>query len=157
MNIVVTVDAECYSGDYSREVYARGLGLPFILDCLQQHRVHATFFVEVLGATRWGIAETHRMCRVISGAGQEIQLHLHPSVATLDGFVDRDDVLWNQDVATQERLIRAGLDVLMQCGVKASAFRAGDLAASEDTLAAMKQVGLSISSNRDMDIRQWGF
>jgi hypothetical protein len=153
MNIVFTIDVECYSGDYEREVYSRGLGLPFVLGCLKAQGLSATFFVEALGSTRWGISETRRICRNITDAGQEIQLHLHPSVAQLDGFVDKDDVLWNQDAATQERLLRIGLEVLAQCGVKASAFRAGDFAANKDTLMAMQRAGMLISSNRDLDTK----
>jgi peptidoglycan/xylan/chitin deacetylase (PgdA/CDA1 family) len=129
------------------------MALPFILACLKVHGVSATFFVEALGATQWGITETQRICREIRDAGQEIQLHLHPSVAKLHGFVDKDDVLWNQDAVTQERLLRVGLDVLAQCGVKATAFRAGDFAANLDTLKAMQQMGLHVSSNRDLDAK----
>jgi len=153
VNVVLTVDVECYSGDYEREVIARGLGLPFILSCLENHHMAATFFVEGLGATRWGIAETQRICNDLREAGQEIQLHLHPSVASLDGFVDMDDVLWNQDATTQERLIRAGMDVLQQCGVKVSAFRAGDCAANYDTLRALKRAGVLLGSNRNLDTK----
>jgi peptidoglycan/xylan/chitin deacetylase (PgdA/CDA1 family) len=153
MNIVFTIDVECYSGDYEREVFSRGLGLPFILACLKAHGASATFFVEALGATRWGISESQRICHAIAEAGQEIQLHLHPSVAKLDGFVDKDDVFWNQEAVTQERLLRVGMDVLAQCGVRATAFRAGDFAANLDTLKAMKHAGILVSSNRDLDTK----
>jgi hypothetical protein len=153
MNVVITIDVECYSGDYEREVLATGMGLPFILKTLNLHYVPATFFVEALGATRWGIAETQRICQDIACEGQEIQLHLHPSVANLNGFVDKDDVFWNQDAVTQERLLRSGMDVLAQCGVKATSFRAGDFAVNLDTLKAMQHTGILISSNRDMDTK----
>jgi len=153
MNISITIDVESYSGEYGADVYARGLGLPFIVSRLQHYGVDAIFFVEVLGATRWGIEGTQRICSDIHHAGQEVQLHLHPSVANLDGFVDKDDVLWNQGVGVQERLLRVGLDVLAACGVKPKAFRAGDFAANEDTLLAMRRVGLAISSNRDLDTK----
>ena len=153
VSIVLSVDIECYSGDYEREVFSQGLGLPYILACLKAYGVSATFFVETLGATRWGISDSQRICHDIAEVGQEIQLHLHPSVAKLDGFVDKDDVLWNQEAVTQERLLRVGLDVLTQCGVKATAFRAGDFAANGATLMAMKRAGLLISSNRDLDTK----
>jgi peptidoglycan/xylan/chitin deacetylase (PgdA/CDA1 family) len=153
MNVLITIDAECYSGDYEWEVFAQEMGLPYVLSCLNMHGVAATFFVEALGATQWGSAGTQRICREIMNDGHEVQLHLHPSVAKLDGFIDRDDVLWNQNAVTQERLMRVGLDVLAKCGVKATAFRAGDFAANEDTLAAMRRVGILISSNRDLDTK----
>jgi len=81
MNIFLTIDVECYSGDYEAEVYGGGLGLPFILDVCRQHGMRATFFVEALGATRWGDAGVRRICQDLKAHQQDIQLHIHPSVA----------------------------------------------------------------------------
>ncbi len=153
MRLFITVDVECYTGNYDREVYGGGWGLPFILGQCRTWGAKATFFVEALGATRWGPAGVERICRDVRAAGQEVQLHLHPVVAKIDGFADRDDVMCKHDGATQERLIRVGTEVLRQVGVSVSAFRAGDLAANEDTLAAMKRVGIRVGSNRDLDTK----
>ena len=80
MNVCLTIDVECYRGDYEREVYGGGLGLAYVLEQCRHHRVTATFFVEALGATRWGLDETSRICDMIREAGQEVQLHLHPVI-----------------------------------------------------------------------------
>ena len=152
MNVFLTVDVECYTGDYEREVLGAGRGLDYVLARCREHGCRATFFVEALGATRWGPEPLRRICRAILDAGQEIQLHIHPVVARLDGFEDRGDVLWQHDRSTQERLMAEGIRILRECGVpEARAFRAGDFAANKDTLEAMENLGLAIGSNRDLD------
>ena len=151
MKVFITVDVECYTGDFEREVWANGLGLDYIVDQCARHGAPATYFVEALCATRWGSEPLERICRRIMEGGQRVELHLHPSVAVLDGFQDQHDVFLNQDRATQLRLLTEGIRCLKQAGVPSvSAFRAGDLAANADTLTAMKEAGLPISSNRDL-------
>jgi hypothetical protein len=151
MQVFLTVDVECYTGDFEREVWAHGLGLEYLLEKCSEHEAPATYFVEALCATRWGLAPLARICQRIQAAGQRVELHLHPSVARLEGFQDKQDVLSNQDRATQLRLLHEGVRALNQAGVAdVTAFRAGDLAANGDTLAAMKEAGLQISANRNM-------
>ena len=152
MNVYLTVDVESYTGDFEREVFADGRGLEFIVEACRRHDAKATFFVEALGATQWGKEPLRQICDMLKAAGQDTQLHLHPSVARIDQFEDHDDVLSLRDRATQEMLLRVGLESLRECaGNPVTAFRAGDLAANLDTLAAMQAVGLSISANRDLD------
>ena len=154
MHVFLTVDVESYTGDYEREVYAAGLGLDFVLSACNDAGVRATFFVEALGATQWGTAPVKALCSRILEAGQDVQLHVHPSVVRLEGFVDRQDVLWHQDADTQRRLLARGLSILQECGAhNVVAFRAGDLAANADTLAAIEAAGLRLSSNRDLDLK----
>ena len=152
MHVILTIDVESYSGDYERDVYAQGLGLPFILDVCRQGGCRATHYVEALGATRWGIEPLRRICADIQGVGHEVQLHLHPVVARIEGFEDHEDVLHHRDLETQKMLLQEGVRRLNQAGVEhVTSFRAGDFAASEETLSAMEAIGLWISSNRDLD------
>jgi hypothetical protein len=107
-----------------------------------------------MGATRWGDAQMRMICDLIQGAGHDVELHLHPVVARIDGFKDEWDILWRHDLATQTRLIGLGVEILQRCGVqRVTAFRAGALAANEDTLQAMETNGLLIGSNRDRDLK----
>lgn len=101
MKVYLTIDVECYSGDYDAEVYGEGLGLPFILESCNRHGLPATFFVESLGATRWGGAGVRRICHDLNGNQQDIQLHLHPSVARIDGIKDCRDVIRDLEVGMQ--------------------------------------------------------
>lgn len=152
MNVYLTIDVETYTGDYDRDVYGHGLGLPFIMDECRRHRIPATFFVETLGITRWGDAGVKRVCGDLLAEGHDVQLHVHPVVARLPGFTDRDDILLRHDRPTQERVIGVARDLLAQCtGRPVTAFRAGDFAANRDTLEAMAALGLWIGSNRNLD------
>jgi peptidoglycan/xylan/chitin deacetylase (PgdA/CDA1 family) len=152
VNVILTIDVECYSGDYEREVFAGGLGLEYLLSMLSRYDAVATFFVEALGATQWGKRPLETICRRLREAGQDIQLHLHPVVARIPGFEDTYDVLWDHDCETQAMLMKRGMELLHACGAQqARAFRAGDFAANETTLDAMRRAGLRIGSNRDLD------
>lgn len=152
MHVILTIDVESYTGDYEQEVFARGLGLEFIVRSLEEFGLTATFFVEALGATRWGRNPLNRICRLLDAAGQDIQLHLHPVVARLPGFEDRADILWKHDLATQTRLLSVGRTELEAAARRTvTAFRAGDLAADAVTLEAMRGVGMHLGANRDRD------
>lgn len=152
MDVVLTIDVESYSGNYEREVHASGLGLNYIIDTCRRHGAVGTFFVEGLGATRWGQDALRHIVSLLQRAGQDVQLHVHPVVARLDGYEDHEDVLCHRDLATQTLLIGRALEELRACGAKSvTAFRAGDLAANPDTLRSMQHHGLHISANRDLD------
>ncbi len=152
MDVVLTIDVESYTGDYEKEVFAAGLGLDFIVQACRRHKTVGTFFVETLGATRWGRGPVTGIVAALNAAGQDVQLHLHPVVARIEGFEDHEDVLCHRDLATQRMLIARGLEELRACGAtNVVAFRAGDLGANEDTLRAMRDAGLMVSANRDLD------
>ena len=154
MNVFLTIDVETYTGDYTSDVDGHGKGLPYILERLNKFKIGATFFVEALAATRWGIEPIRDICALIMDFGQDIQLHIHPKVAKIDKIRIIDDRLWKYNKDTQKRLIEVGLGILDKCGVEnVIAFRAGDLAANIDTLAVMEEVGLYLSSNRDLDMK----
>ena len=152
MNVFLTVDIETYTGDYDRDVFGYGKGLDFILETLNYFGIKATFFVEALGATRWGIEPLKKVCSTIKKTEHDIQLHVHPKVAKISGINIKNDKLRTYDKEIQKELIKIGLAKLVQCGAKnIVAFRAGDLAADKNTLTAMEEAGLFISSNRDLD------
>ena len=154
MNVFLTIDVETYTGNYELDINGYGKGLPFILELLNRFEVKGTFFIEALGATRWGTSALKNICLVINGFGHSIQLHTHPKVAEVEGINTRDDQMWKYDVIAQKKLLEEGIRILNTCGCKKTiAFRAGDLAADKNTLEAMEKVGLPISSNRDLDLK----
>lgn len=155
MNVFFTVDIDVYyTGDYNLEARGHGLGVDYIIDVCNRHGIRATFFMDAMGATRWGEEQVKMICDLVQESGHEIQLHLHPNVAQIDGFSDEFDTLWRHDLETQVRLLGLGVEILQRCGVaKVAAFRAGALAANKDTLTAMEQHGLTLGSNRDLDLK----
>lgn len=154
MNVFITVDVETYTGDYQKDVFGYGKGLPYLLELLKKFDIGATFFVEALAATRWGIEPIGDICTLIKDFDQDIQLHIHPKVAKISAINTIDDRLCKYDKNAQKKFIEAGLGIFHECGVKdVIAFRAGDLAANVDTLAVMEEVGLFLSSNRDLDMK----
>ncbi len=139
MFVLLTVDVESYTGNYEAEVYADGHGLPFILETCNAGACRATHYVEALGATQWGGEPLKRICDDIQGAGHDVQLHLHPVVAQIEGFDDYEDVLLHHEASTQLMLLLEGVRRLNEAGVSSvTSFRAGDFAANEDTLWAME-------------------
>ena len=152
MNLFLTIDVETYTGDYEMDIYGRGKGLTYLLNLLGRFEISATFFIEALGGTRWGITKLQKMCTLILEFGHDVQLHVHPKVALIKGVEIKNDRLSKHDKKTQKILIKTGLEILNDCGVKnVIAFRSGDLAANEDTLSVMETLGLFLSSNRDLD------
>jgi len=152
VTIFLTIDVETYTGDYELDVHGYGKGLDYILETLNYFGIKATFFVEALGATRWGIEPLRKVCSLIEDYGQNIQLHIHPAVAKISGIENNGDRLWKYDKAVQKLFIEIGLANLKSCGIEnIQSFRAGDFAADFNTLSAMEELGLYISSNRDLD------
>ena len=85
MQLFLTIDVESASGDYNRDVFADGYGLNYILTSLSRQGLKATFFVEAMDGTRSDSTRLAETCKCILTAGQEVQLHLHPEMANLEG------------------------------------------------------------------------
>ena len=46
MDVFLTIDVETYTGDYDSDVFAGGLGLPYILRVCKERSMPVTFFVD---------------------------------------------------------------------------------------------------------------
>jgi hypothetical protein len=151
MKVFFTVDVETYTGDYEADIRAGGQGLDWLLAICGEYSIAGTFFVEALGALRWGDTGLRTIIDLIRNAGQEVQLHLHPEVLYPQSpGIQMSKLALNEQVDLMEK----GVAALKRCGVgSVRAFRAGDLAANETTLSAMRQVGILIGSNRDLDTK----
>src|SRR3546814_1433602 len=85
--VLLTVDTELTWGhhvrgcswreNFARSYEAAGVGIPWQLRTLAEHRLKACFFVDPMPALVHGIEPIRRMVRPILDAGQEVQLHLH--------------------------------------------------------------------------------
>ena len=122
-----------------------GVGLAWQLDLLARHGLKACFFVDPMPALAYGLAPIRQVVEQILGAGQEVQLHLHPQWASHGRFQ-----LWEYDQAAQEGLIAGAAELLVAAGAPPPvAFRAGSYAADDATLAACARLGLRYDSSHN--------
>src|SRR5581483_911565 len=75
-------------------VGGREHGLGFLLDCLAEHGLTATFFVECLNPAYFGDAPMGRVVERLLAARQDVQMHLHPE------WLYFRDPRWRETVAT---------------------------------------------------------
>lgn len=168
----ITIDTECReqrvtadgqflpAAGYDSRVWGRfggngaGLGIPLIMDTLERHGLRGVFFVDPFGAHSFGKSGLQEVCGHILARGHDVQLHAHPRQRVADwktrGVEPLPDRMWEYTRDEQRDLLREGVELLVEAGVPRAdvvAFRAGHFAANDDTLAAMADVGLRISSN----------
>ena len=129
-----------------------GVGVPWQLERLSEHKLKACFFVDPMPALVYGIEPIKRMVEPILAAGQEVQLHLHPvwqSVA--EGVPEGAKFeLTCFDAEDQLDLIETARDLLIEAGAPPPiAFRSGGYAADVRTLAALTQAGLRFDSSHN--------
>jgi peptidoglycan/xylan/chitin deacetylase (PgdA/CDA1 family) len=124
-----------------------GVGVAYQLERLAAHGLKACFFVDPMPALAYGIEPIRRMVEPILAAGQEVQLHIHPSWADLAEPVFE---LTGLDRTTQLGLIRTARDLLMEAGAPPPvAFRSGGYAADLTTLEALAELGLRFDSSHN--------
>jgi len=172
MNVFLTFDVEIWCNDwkslderfpaaFERYVYGRSAAgdyaLPKTLEILNRHGLRGIFFVEPLFAARFGERHLETVTRLITDAGQEVQLHLHPEwtdeirPAIFPDKPFKRQHLFQYSRDEQTALLRRGLDLLASVGCgDVTAFRAGSFAANSDTLAAVAVCGLKVDSSLNM-------
>jgi len=139
---------------YDRSLEPAGVGIGYQLDQLARHDLKACFFVDPMPALAYGPEPVARMVGAILDAGQEVQLHCHPSWtgaqvgdggATWGRFALRDYTL-----AEQIDLIGSATQLLIGAGApRPVAFRAGSYAANDDTLTALAMLGFVYDSSHN--------
>jgi hypothetical protein len=130
----------------------KSFGIPLMMDIAETYSVRLTFFVEVLNKYYFGKSESKQICEYIMNRGHDVQLHLHPNYLnfTLNNPLEKSysDLIGTYSSDKQIELIKEGIEILMQTGVpRPIAFRAGCFGANEETLRALKAVGVLIDSS----------
>jgi hypothetical protein len=155
--VLLTIDTEMrwdghLSGASWRENLAlsfdpAGVGVGYQLERLAAHRLKACFFVDPMPALVYGIEPIRRMVEPILAAGQEVQLHVHPSWADPANPVFE---LTGLDRESQLALIRTARDLLIEAGAPSPvAFRSGSYAADLATLEALAALGIGFDSSHN--------
>jgi len=136
-------------GEYGHEKF----GIPLICDILGRNDLKATFFLEPFNDDLGWPSETEPVARLLVEQEQDVQLHIHPNHVHY-GLIKagkecrRTDQMADLDRSWQRTLIERGAGLLESwTGMRPIAFRAGNMGASEETLAAMADAGLWIDSS----------
>lgn len=128
-------------------------GVPLICDVLKRSDLKATFFLEPFNEDLGYPHETEPVARFLTNHGQDVQLHIHPNHVHYGQYLrgepyQRTDQMADLSRDQQKEVIVAGADLLESwTGSRPIAFRAGNMGASEETLAALIDAGLWIDSS----------
>jgi hypothetical protein len=134
----------------------RSFGIPLMMDILEEYSLRGTFFVEVFCSYIMGEAALKPIFRMILERGHDAQLHLHPIFRfyrdALRGDSAREmDMMWQMPAAEQHALIGEGASLFRVLSGRAPrAYRAGGYGASEVTLTALRDHGISIDSSYNL-------
>lgn len=169
-NVYVTIDTEYSSGLVSdlsaadrRDNFARSIacvtpdgpaGLTHKLALFEEHGIKAVFYVDPMPALVWGVAAIEDVVGPILDAGQDVQLHCHTEWLELAG--DTNPLASNRtgrnlyDFPYEEQceILAYANDTLIAAGAPAPvAFRAGNYGADDDTLRALRSIGIRYDSS----------
>jgi len=131
----------------------RQLGLPWIVDILAESGLAATFFLEPFNDELGYPDQTEPICQYLLDRGQDLQLHVHPNRKQFALREQGKEFLLTDDItelepAAQQALLAEGAERLAGwTGKQPVAYRAGNMAASEQTLEHLASVGIRIDSS----------
>ena len=164
-SVYLTIDTEYSSGwasDLSaagrRDNFARSIscetdegpaGITHKLELFAEHGINAVFFVDPMPALLWGVAAIEDVVGPILDAGQDVQLHCHTEWLRLAGAGHRlpsgrtGDNLFDFPFEDQLAILEYARDTLVAAGApRPVAFRAGNYGADDNTLRALRSLGL---------------
>ena len=170
LTIVPTIDVEGMHGmrpfaqmvlgevDGTRALW----GVGKIADICARNAAPATFFVDVYEHVFWGEEVLRDVCRDLTRQGMDVQLHTHPAwrddphdftwlrqLKAQRGFrPQHQDFMTKLDKETQADVLRHGIDKLTTwIGKRPVAHRSGGYSINQDTVAALREVGIGLDSS----------
>lgn len=169
LKVYITIDTEYSSGlveglsCFDRaDNFARSIacvtpdgpaGISHKLELLERFGQKAVFFVDPMPALVWGVSAIEDVVGPIIAAGQDVQLHLHTEWLELAGKANPLRGRIGHNLADfsyddQCELITFARETLIAAGAPAPvAFRAGNYGANDDTLRALKAVGIGYDTS----------
>ncbi len=166
--VLITFDVECSMGGAWKDPALKPvsprlgmmgeygnlqLGVPLVCDILDRFDLKATFFLEPFNSELGWPGETEPVAKLLVDRQQDIQLHVHPNHFHYGQYkagepFQKTDQMADLPLEKQADLLRSGADLIEKwSGTRPIAFRAGNMGASEETLQAMRAVGLWIDSS----------
>jgi peptidoglycan/xylan/chitin deacetylase (PgdA/CDA1 family) len=140
--LLITVDAELSNFQDGQGLWGRvdgqDWGLRRLLDVFSEEGARATVFLDAYGGSDRDLVEQRRAAELVSRRGHDLQLHTHPGPA----FDPSRPRLLDYDAAEQEEILALGRDRIAEwSGQRPVLHRAGDWAADERSLAALRRQG----------------
>jgi len=140
------------------ETDAKSHGLGFMLDCLAQYGVVATFFVEVLNRHYFRLDPMRTVAEKLHAAGHDVQLHLHPcwTVFQHEDWRERArvrtkpsiDAFFGRAEDESLKLMEEGLETFHTWGLPTpTVFRSGSLHHDDALYRAQSRAGIPYSSH----------
>jgi hypothetical protein len=166
INVLFTVDTELsparhrkgvsFSANVASSFYGLcgegEFGALYQAKLLRSHGLKGVFFIEALHALVFGYSALLDLIGQLYELGQDVQLHLHTEWLP---WIKDDPVggarginIADFSLDQQVTLLRLGADIMQRAGVRRlCAYRAGNFGANNDTLIALRQVGLRFDSS----------
>lgn len=135
------------------EIAGKSEALGFLIETLSQYGQCATFFVEALHTRYFPAHAMGRYVERLMAAGQDVQLHLHPTWLNFrDGEMQSDSRISDNCGELDRDLLAKTMEegaaqIESWTGRRPTALRTGNFSTSHRVFEAMAEVGLSASSN----------
>jgi len=136
-------------GEYGR----RRMGVPLLADILNEFGLAGTFFVEPFNDELGYPGQTEPVCTLLLDRGQDVQLHVHPvhrlyALRREGRDVPHTDDLPDLPEEQVRQMLAEGAERLARWTGRAPvAFRAGNMAASEEVLRQLPGAGIRLDSS----------
>ena len=151
---IITIDTEvrirnrglpdAFEVDVLGQIGAQAYGAHWIADLLTSHDLPGVFFLDVFGSTLFGQPRYRELCDRLLGAGHSAELHTHPDQA----YDLKRLHMHEYSLEEQIQILRDGVALLKQwTGELPCAHRAGRYGANQDTLKALKTIGIDLDSS----------
>lgn len=168
LDVLITIDTEYSSGlyragegrdrafNFDRTIAcnsaAGDTGIHYQMRVFDRCGLTGVFFVDPMSALVWGQEAVDAVVHPILAAGHEVQLHCHTEwldFAQGNPFgPERGQNIGDFAHETQVAILSWARDRLVEAGAPSPiAFRAGNYGASDDTLAALHEIGIRIDSS----------
>ena len=151
------LDAGARAENFTRAIACRtpqgAVGVGYQLDAFDRCGLKAVFFVDPMPALVWGTQAIADVVGPIVARGHDVQLHLHTEWLELAGSANPLGSRTGLNIADfafedQCRLLDMARDWLVAAGApRPVAFRAGNYGASDDTLRALAELGMTHDSS----------
>jgi hypothetical protein len=141
-----------FYGPVDGAVNGRSEALGFLIETLQRFDIRATFFIETLHTRFFGDVPMADRCAALQKAGQDLQLHAHPTWRSFaEGKlveIDKDDRSFGRPQEELTAIYAEAQDAFVRLtGKRAVAARSGNFATNTETFAAMRTIGINVTSN----------